>query len=66
MSDQLRQSLSDQWTYHIGRCDECKGYPTLCLRGKHLHRRLWPQDWDEDKPTHGTVLSTTAKVEAKP
>jgi hypothetical protein len=51
MSAELRQSLSEQWSYHVGRCTECRGYPTLCWRGKSLHRRLHPDDWDGDKPT---------------
>lgn len=45
------QLLADQWTCHIGRCNQCHGYPNLCNRGRQLHKQLHPEDWNGDVPT---------------
>lgn len=54
-SQGLKQELHNQWVYHISKCNDCKGYPKLCVRGKQLHQSLWPslwpQDWKNGEPT---------------
>lgn len=51
LTKEQRLEITQQWSYHVNRCDKCEGYPILCCRGKYLHQLLYPEDWKNGKPT---------------
>ncbi len=53
----MKIALLEDWIRHVSHCDNCRGYPELCERGKQLHQALWPKDWKEGKPARKDSIS---------